>query len=119
MAKSHANARFSGQPIIAPATAPMAARAYGSAVMVQPVGVNHASARGVKNSQASQPPASANAGQGRGGAECLSLSSGLSSLAASAGLSVSELKAEMTVDTEMVNANCRKNCPVMPVMNAH
>jgi hypothetical protein len=36
-----------------------------------------------------------------------------------AGLSVKELKAEMTVETAMVNANWRKNCPVMPVINAH
>ena len=41
------------------------------------------------------------------------------SSAASAGLSVSELNAEITVDTAMVSANCRKNWPVMPVMNAH
>ena len=43
---------------------------------------------------------------------------GRNSRAASAGLSVSELKAEMIVDTAIVRANCRKNCPVMPVMNA-
>ena len=41
-----------------------------------------------------------------------------SSSAVSAGLSVSELKAEIIVDTAIVNANCRKNCPVMPLMNA-
>ena len=39
--------------------------------------------------------------------------------AVSAGLSVSELNAEITVETEIVRANCRKNCPVMPLMNAH
>ena len=38
--------------------------------------------------------------------------------AESAGLSVSELKAEMIVEAAMVKANWRKNCPVMPVMNA-
>ena len=37
---------------------------------------------------------------------------------ASAGLSVSELNAEMTVDEAIVRANWRKNWPVMPVMNA-
>ena len=37
---------------------------------------------------------------------------------ARAGLSVSELNAEMTVETAIVRANCRKNCPVMPAMNA-
>ena len=25
----------------------------------------------------------------------------------------------MIVETAMVKANCRKNCPVMPLMNAH
>src|SRR6516162_9056789 len=44
---------------------------------------------------------------------------GLSKIAASAGLSVSELNAEITVETAMVTANWRKNCPVMPLMNAH
>ena len=38
--------------------------------------------------------------------------------AASAGLSVSELNAEITVETAIVRANCRKNCPMMPLMNA-
>ena len=33
--------------------------------------------------------------------------------------SVSELKAEITVEMAMVSANCRKNCPTIPVMNAH
>ena len=40
-------------------------------------------------------------------------------MAASAGLKVSELKAEMTVETAIVTANWRKNCPVIPLMNAH
>ena len=39
--------------------------------------------------------------------------------AARAGLSVSELKAEITVETAMVRANWRKNWPVMPLMKAH
>ena len=43
---------------------------------------------------------------------------GFKRIAASAGLSVSELKAEMAVDTAIVKANCRKNCPVIPEMNA-
>ncbi len=38
-------------------------------------------------------------------------------IAQSAGLSVSELNAERTVDTAMVKANWRKNRPVIPVMN--
>ena len=29
------------------------------------------------------------------------------------------MNAEMTVETAMVRANCRKNWPVMPAMNAH
>ena len=40
-------------------------------------------------------------------------------MAARAGLNVSELKAEMIVETAMVRANWRKNCPVMPLMKAH
>ena len=43
-------------------------------------------------------------GEGEGG-------SGLSRRAARAGLSVSELKAERTVETAMVTANCWKNAP--------
>src|SRR5438034_5304693 len=38
--------------------------------------------------------------------------------AANAGLKVNELKAEITVETAIVKANCRKNCPVMPLMKA-
>ena len=37
-------------------------------------------------------------------------------IAASAGLRVSELMAESTVETAIVRANCRKNCPTIPVM---
>ena len=44
---------------------------------------------------------------------------GRSRMAASAGLSVSELMAEKTVDTEIVTANWRKNRPVMPLIKAH
>jgi hypothetical protein len=32
---------------------------------------------------------------------------------------VSELKAEMTVEMAIVSANCLKNWPTMPEMNAH
>ncbi len=39
-------------------------------------------------------------------------------IAHSAGLSVSELKAEMIVDAAIVSANCLKNSPLMPAMNA-
>ncbi|OAD18807.1 hypothetical protein THIOM_005586 [Candidatus Thiomargarita nelsonii] len=41
-----------------------------------------------------------------------------SSMLPSAGLRVSELKAEMIVATAIVSANWRKNCPVIPPMNA-
>ena len=41
-----------------------------------------------------------------------------SSNAASAGESVRELKAEMTVEKAMVSANCLKNMPVNPLTNA-
>ena len=41
-----------------------------------------------------------------------------SRIPARAGLSVSELNAEMRVDVAMVTANCRKNWPVTPPMNA-
>ena len=40
-------------------------------------------------------------------------------MAASAGLRVSELIAEITVETAIVTANWRKNWPVIPLMNAH
>ena len=39
-------------------------------------------------------------------------------MAASAGLRVSELMAENTVDAAIVTANWRKNRPVIPLMNA-
>ena len=44
---------------------------------------------------------------------------GRSRIAARAGLSVSELSAERTVETAIVTANWRKNWPVIPLMNAH
>src|SRR2546423_6892268 len=43
---------------------------------------------------------------------------GLRSRAPRAGDSVSELSAEIAVETAMVSANRRKNEPVIPVMNA-
>src|SRR5437660_7483009 len=43
---------------------------------------------------------------------------GLRSRAASAGDSVSELSAEIAVETAMVSANWRKNVPVMHAINA-
>ncbi len=59
----------------------------------------------------------ANAGHGKGSYTPLRL--GFKSIAARAGLSVSEFTVEITVDEAIVSANCRKNCPVIPVMNAH
>ena len=47
------------------------------------------------------------------------LSGGFKSSADRAGLKVSELNAEITVETAIVKANWRKNWPMMPVMNAH
>src|SRR6516164_10140142 len=58
-----------------------------------------------------------NAQPGNGGA--MPFFSRFSIKAHKAGLSVNELNAEINVETAMVNANWRKNCPVMPVMNAH
>ena len=43
---------------------------------------------------------------------------GFSSIAARAGLRVSELNAEMIVEIAIVRANWRKNWPTIPVMNA-
>ena len=43
---------------------------------------------------------------------------GLRSSAARAGESVSELSAEIAVETAMVSANWRKNVPVIPAINA-
>src|SRR5487761_1621193 len=73
--------------------------------------------QGLRNAQPSQPAASGNTNRGSGGAAPLSRAR--SSSAVSAGHNVSELNAEMTVETAIVNANCRKNCPVMPLMKAH
>ena len=44
---------------------------------------------------------------------------GRSRIAARAGESVRELIADSSVDTAMVRANCRKNCPTMPAMKLH
>ncbi len=46
-------------------------------------------------------------------------SRGRNKSAASAGLRLSELIVEITVDIAIVSANCRKNWPTMPEMNAH
>ena len=43
---------------------------------------------------------------------------GFSRMAAKAGLSVREFTAESTVDTAIVRANCRKNSPTIPEINA-
>ena len=48
----------------------------------------------------------------------MSRSRGRSSTADNAGLRVSELNVEMIVEAAIVKANCRKNCPVSPLMNA-
>src|SRR5437879_13371092 len=50
--------------------------------------------------------------------ESFSAPRGLRSSAARAGESVSELRAEIAVETAMVSANWRKKVPVMPAMNA-
>ena len=68
------------------------------------------------SSHPSQPPASANASRGKGGAA--SFPRGRSKRAVRAGLKLSELNAEMNVETAIVRANCRKNCPVIPLMKA-
>ena len=36
----------------------------------------------------------------------------------SAGLNVSALSAEISIETDTATANCRNNCPLMPGMNA-
>ena len=78
------------------------------------------STSGVSHSQPNSPPRGQNAQRGKGGgALFLSLLTGRSSIAVRAGLRVSELNAEMIVDTAMVRANWRKKLPVMPLMNAH
>src|SRR5438128_4753084 len=97
-------------------------------------GVNH----GSRNSQATQAPINGNASRGNGGAGSVSsclpfslfpclpvsvspcpLERGRNSSAVNAGLNVSELNADSSVETAIVSANWRKNCPVMPLMNAH
>src|SRR6516225_3026610 len=44
---------------------------------------------------------------------------GFNNRAQSAGLRVSEFMAEKNVATAIVTANCLKNSPVIPLMNAH
>src|SRR5580698_5723951 len=72
---------------------------------------------GPRKIQPSAAPATRNASRGNGGA--CPLFCGRNNRAVSAGLSVSELKAEMMVETAIVTANCRKNWPVIPEMKAH
>src|SRR5207244_4590744 len=72
--------------------------------------------QGASIAQPSHPPATTNANFGSGAP--VSLSSGRNNSAVSAGLSVKELKAEITVDTAMVKANWRKKAPVMPPKKA-
>ena len=64
-----------------------------------------------------KPPASGKTTHGSGGVA--PLSRGRSRMAVNAGLKVNELYAEISVDTAIVRANCRKNWPVMPVIKAH
>src|SRR6185295_15959440 len=72
---------------------------------------------GPRNDHPPQPSKSGKATRGSGGAA--DLSCGRNSTAVSAGLRVNELNVEIKVDTEIVSANLRKNCPVIPVMKAH
>ena len=71
----------------------------------------------LSTTQPSQPPMGTNTQ--RGNTSLVEVCRGLSRRAARAGLSVSELNAEMIVELAMVRANCRKNCPVRPLMKAH
>src|SRR5438552_939157 len=70
-----------------------------------------------RNSYPSQRPTRGFGSRGKGGA--VDLSCYRNNRAGSGGPNVSELNAEMTVETAIVSANCLKNWPVMPVMNAH
>src|SRR5690349_17087284 len=75
--------------------------------------------RGSKNSYPAQAPKSANATRGSGATDCpCPWDRGRSSKAESAGLRVRELNALMMVLVAIVNANCRKNWPMIPEMNA-
>src|SRR5207249_1725955 len=109
------------QPTSAPATTATAARANGGigACPFCTAGSSSAArwSQGVNAYQPTTPPANGNANCGSGGA--IPLFRGRNNKAVNAGLNVNELNAEITVETAMVNANWRKNCPVMPAMKAH
>ncbi len=127
--KAFRNAVPAGRAISQPAIAPAAAAA---AMAIQPVAgairgnrpagssgqirSKHRFSSGASHTYASQPPKSGKAS--RGNASCVSLSRSRNKSAESAGLSVSELKVEITVEAAIVSANWRKNCPVNPLMNA-
>src|SRR5262245_37492189 len=109
-------ARLSGRLVavkITAATAPVAAGIvhHGAPAMNASVPAGRclapASIHGETNSHPSQKPISGKADAGSG--KAVSLSCGRSSSAVSAGLKVRELNAEISVETAIVSANCRKN----------
>ncbi len=75
------------------------------------------------NQTVRHPPTAAKIHHGNASRLCSTLwppsPSVLNSNTAREGVIVMALRAEMTVDTEIVTANCRKNNPVMPPMKAH
>src|SRR5579864_8020922 len=122
--KKRTSSQLTGRETNQPATAVATAAAMGPAQSAFSNGMAGKGCRsnafvscGPRNSQPSQPKTSGNAKRGKGGSLCLSR--GFRSNAVSAGLSVSELKAEIIVLTAIVSANCRKNWPVIPEINAH
>src|SRR5262245_21815795 len=79
----------------------------------------------VKYSKAKPAPITKKASRGNGGAASLLLpplcesafvGKGRNKRAVRAGLKVSELNAEISVETAIVSANCLKNNPVMPLI---
>ena len=106
------------KPPIASATSPASTASAAplrcvSRVTVRPYPADERSKKRLK-ARKPRPNTRSMARVGRsGGAPC-----GLSRMAASAGDSVSELKAEMSVEKAIVSANWRKNCPVSPLMKA-
>src|SRR4029077_4558390 len=98
---------FSGRPTSQPPSAPASAAAAGSTQSGRPRPDARSSDQLLATSQPIEAPHSGKASRGKGGAVCLSPDRNRS--AVNAGLSVSELNAEITVDTAIVSANCRKN----------
>ena len=114
--QSPARAATSAPPTIGP-QARSSVECFGSQIEMQRSSSDRGRRSEVPILWPSQAPTGAKANHGSGSK--LPLTRGRRRIADRAGLRVSELKAEITVETAMVRANWRKNWPMMPLMNAH